>query len=199
MRILTLVLIASIVPCRLDARIHSCIGLQDSLFAFLPRPAANATEAIRRCPADEDTAITAFLARMDTASRVSTAEADTLTILFNQTEHKCFERIRTGMYEQMRVIGEQLDSAIRSCPKQHDRFGRLVYDSLCVVLAEQKNHRDRVEAVDHFLTAAQNIWPTFLEQMHAHLQASHDLERLLAIRVARAAAAITRTAAQFAR
>lgn len=199
MRVLTIALLASMLPSSAGARTPSDVSPQDSIAAYLPRPALNASEALQRCPVDEDTSIAAFLNRLDTASHESTTDRDTLTVLCDQLEAQFFDRIRARFYEDIHAMGEQLDDAIRSCPKVRDRWGQLVYDSVCVLRAEQENHRERLMVVDWYLTAVRDIWPAYVDRIRTLLRTSPDSERRLVVRIAKTAALMTQTAAQFAR
>ncbi|HXG00942.1 MAG TPA: hypothetical protein VNL69_09150 [Bacteroidota bacterium] len=199
MRVLTIALLACMLPSSVGARTPWDVSPQDSMAAYLPRPALDAKEALQRCPADEDTSIAALLIRFDMGSEERTTDRDTLTMLCDQAEAQFFDRIRARFYEDIHAIGEQLDDAIRSCPKVRDRWGQLVYDSACVLRAEQENHRERQEVVDWYLTAVRDIWPAYVDRIRTILRTSPDSERRLVVRVAKTAALMTQTAAQFAR
>lgn len=171
----------------------------NQLLSLIPLPPTNAAEALNRCLADEDTIAAAVLRRLKAPMQDTTGSTDALQAMLEKVDEEFLANPRLRFEQEIRAIGERVDSAIRACPKVRDRHGRLVYDSLCVVRAEMQARHSRVEAVNRYLQEIWQAWPAYLEEIRRLPATTSDHRVYVARRTVLNVAAITQTAALFAK
>ncbi len=180
-----------------------CTGFaQDAARQFLadlPAPAADASEALHRCPDTNDTLLTRFIDDLTTLTREDTANGKDLLRLHHAIFVKLFGTLQRKLEEDILAAGEQIDREIRNCPKTRNGNEMEVYQAACVEEAERRGRLRRVAAVDDYLSYVKEAWPGYLHEINAMLAASKQAAWLLVLQVARNAATITETAAQFAK
>jgi hypothetical protein len=167
--------------------------------ALVPFPALTAEEAVQRCPAEHDTVIASVLHNLVPAAQSTDQASDSLAKLLDRLDRRFLEHARHELERQILLIGEEVDAAIRDCPKVQKANQQPTYDSSCVAAAEEEGYRNRLRAVNAYLLAIHRQWPLYLAEIRDLNDNTHDVAATLVRHVANAAAFITQTAAQFAR
>lgn len=199
MRILCCLCVVYLVSFPFGAAAQSTEPDSSDIFSLLPLPPLDAVEAAHRCPADEDTVATNVLGRIRERLPEPASVADSLSVMLSRLDQEFLVGLRQRLEQQIQAIGEEVDSAIRACPKVRDRNGRLVYDSLCVVRVEHHGYRNRIKVVNQYLTGVRHSWADYLQEVRRLRDTLVNSGPYIARYIAQNVAVITQTAAQFAR
>lgn len=167
--------------------------------AALPAPAADASEALERCPELSDTLLARFIDELVLLSGRDTTDATTIRRLHDAALMKSFGKVQRKLEGDILAAGERIDREIRNCPKVRNIDGKEVYQSACVEEAERRGRLQRIAAIDDYLSHVKEQQPAYMREVNAILAASDKNVWLLILHVARERAAMTEMAAQFAR
>ncbi len=164
----------------------------------LPTPALDAAEATARCPQDVDTLLQVLLRELSLHADRDGSNEDAANQHL-RLQMAFFSKAQKELERNILAAGEQIDKDIRNCPRAANQKGERVYDPACVEAAEQRGRRQRIEAVDHYLSSIHHLWPAYLDSTRRIIAETRNGKWRIVLRVATDIATITQTAAEFAR